>query len=109
MNEIILVVAEAPEGGFTARTFSEAIFTEADGLPALRERVRDAVHCHFDEGNRRQRRRRPGSSTVSRKGQPSPLLVQVNGDAHVRTVVSTSRGIPFRVKFKIRPVARRIS
>jgi len=50
MNEIIFVVAEAPEGGFTARALSEAIFTEADGLPALRERVRDAVRCHFDEG-----------------------------------------------------------
>lgn len=50
MDEIIFVVTEAPEGGFTARALGEAIFTEADDLPALRERVRDAVRCHFDEG-----------------------------------------------------------
>lgn len=50
MDEIIFVVNEAPEGGFTARALGEAIFTEADDLAALRERVRDAVRCHFDEG-----------------------------------------------------------
>lgn len=50
MDEIIFVVNEAPEGGFTARALGEAIFTEADDLPSLRERVRDAVRCHFDEG-----------------------------------------------------------
>ena len=50
MDEIIFVVTEAPEGGFTARALGESIFTEADDLPALRERVRDAVRCHFEEG-----------------------------------------------------------
>ena len=50
MDEIIFVVTEAPEGGFTARALGEPIFTEADDLAALRERVRDAVRCHFDEG-----------------------------------------------------------
>jgi len=29
-----------------------AIFTEADSLAALREAVRDAVRCHFEEENR---------------------------------------------------------
>lgn len=50
MDEIIFVVTEAPEGGYAARALGEAIFTEADDLPALRERVRDAVRCHFDDG-----------------------------------------------------------
>ena len=50
MDEIIFVVTEDPEGGFTARALGEAIFTEEDDLPSLRERVRDAVRCHFDEG-----------------------------------------------------------
>lgn len=50
MDELIFVVTEAPEGGFTARALGEAIFTEADDVAALRERVRDAVRCHFDEG-----------------------------------------------------------
>ena len=50
MDEIIFLVTEAPEGGFTARALGESIFTEADDLVALREQVRDAVLCHFDEG-----------------------------------------------------------
>jgi hypothetical protein len=35
-----------------ARALGEAIFTEADDLVALREMVRDAVVCHFDEQDR---------------------------------------------------------
>jgi hypothetical protein len=47
MNEIIFLVEEAPEGGYTARALGESIFTEADTLESLQEQVRDAVHCHF--------------------------------------------------------------
>ena len=50
MNEIIFLIEEAGEGGFTARALGESIFTEADTLEALRQQVRDAVNCHFDEG-----------------------------------------------------------
>ena len=50
MNEIIFLVEEAPEGGYTARALGESIFTEADDVPALREQIRDAVKCHFEEG-----------------------------------------------------------
>lgn len=50
MSEVIFIVEEAPEGGYTARALSESIFTEADDLPALHKMVRDAVNCHFDEG-----------------------------------------------------------
>jgi hypothetical protein len=50
MNELIFIVEEAPEGGYTARALGESIFTEADTLADLREQVRDAVRCHFDEG-----------------------------------------------------------
>ncbi len=50
MDELIFLVQEAPEGGFTARALGESIFTEADDLDGLREMVRDAVRCHFDEG-----------------------------------------------------------
>ena len=48
MNEIIFVVEEAPEGGFVARTIGESIITQADDEASLRERIRDAVRCHFD-------------------------------------------------------------
>ena len=51
MNEIIFVVEEAPEGGFAARALGVSIFTEADDMAGLQEQVRDAVRCHFEEGN----------------------------------------------------------
>ena len=50
MNEIIFLVEEAPESGYIARALGESIFTEADDLESLHQQVRDAVHCHFDEG-----------------------------------------------------------
>ena len=50
MNELIFMVEEAPEGGYTARALGESIFTEADDLPTLHQQVRDAVRCHFEEG-----------------------------------------------------------
>lgn len=50
MNEIIFVVEEAAEGGYTARALGESIFTEADSVTELHAKVRDAVRCHFDEG-----------------------------------------------------------
>ncbi len=50
MDELIFLVENAPEGGYTARALGISIFTEADDLDSLREQVRDAVRCHFDEG-----------------------------------------------------------
>ena len=50
MSEIVFVVEQAPEGGFTAHALGESIFTEADTEAELRVAVQDAVHCHFDEG-----------------------------------------------------------
>ena len=49
MNEIIFLVEEADEGGYTARAVNESIFTEADTLDELRRNVREAVDCHFEE------------------------------------------------------------
>ena len=49
--EIVFVVEEAPEGGFTARAVGESIFTEGDTMESLRANVRSAVACHFEEGN----------------------------------------------------------
>ncbi len=50
MSEIVFVVEEDPEGGYTARAIGESIVTEADDLAQLHERTREAVRCHFDEG-----------------------------------------------------------
>lgn len=49
MNEIIFLVENAVEGGFTARALGHSIFTGADDLENLREAVRDAVNCHFED------------------------------------------------------------
>jgi predicted RNase H-like HicB family nuclease len=48
--EIVFVVDEAAEGGFTAKAVGESIFTEGDSLEELRANVRSAVECHFEEG-----------------------------------------------------------
>jgi hypothetical protein len=50
VSEIIFVIEEAPEGGYSAKAVGESIFTQADTLGMLQEQVRDAVRCHYDEG-----------------------------------------------------------
>ena len=52
MNEIIFVVEEAPEGGYSAKALDASIFTEADDLAELEINIRDAVVCHFEEPER---------------------------------------------------------
>jgi hypothetical protein len=47
-KEIIFLVEEAPEGGYTARALGHNICTEADSLAELRKMVRDAVCCHCE-------------------------------------------------------------
>jgi len=48
MNEVIFLVEEAPEGGYTPVRSERR--SEADSLPDLRAQVRDAVRCHFEDG-----------------------------------------------------------
>jgi hypothetical protein len=50
VTEIVFVVEESQEGGFTARSVGASVFTEADTMEELRQAVRDAVRCHFDPG-----------------------------------------------------------
>jgi len=47
-REMIFVVEEAPEGGYTARALGHSIFVEADSLAELKDMVRDAVRCHCE-------------------------------------------------------------
>lgn len=49
-SEIVFQVWESADGGYQARAVGHAIFTEADDWESLREMMRDAVLCHFDEG-----------------------------------------------------------
>ncbi|MFQ5894658.1 MAG: type II toxin-antitoxin system HicB family antitoxin [Nitrospinota bacterium] len=48
MTELVFLVEEDPEGGFAARALGESIFTQADTMEELRQNVRDAVICHFE-------------------------------------------------------------
>ena len=50
MNEILFVVEEAEDGSYRANAVGQGIHTEADSINELHQEIRDAVHCHFDEG-----------------------------------------------------------
>jgi hypothetical protein len=52
MNEIIFLVEDAPEGGFTAKSLGYSIYTDADTVAELRTNVRDAVTCHFEDAQK---------------------------------------------------------
>lgn len=49
MSEIIFVVSESDEGGYTAKSFTDSIFTEAESIDELKSNVKEAVQCHFDD------------------------------------------------------------
>jgi hypothetical protein len=49
MSEVVFVVEESAEGGFTAVAVGPSIVTEAGSLEELRDQVRDAVRCHYDD------------------------------------------------------------
>jgi hypothetical protein len=51
-REIIFVIEEDPEGGYTAQALGYSIFTEADTWDELKVAVQDAVWCHFDDDER---------------------------------------------------------
>ena len=49
-KEVIFMVEEDPEGGYTAKSLGQSIFTEAGTLEELRKNIKDALKCHFDKG-----------------------------------------------------------
>jgi hypothetical protein len=51
MNEIVFLVEEAPEGGYTARALYPelSIFTEGDSVETIKQNIMESLHCHFDE------------------------------------------------------------
>ncbi len=51
MSEIIFEVREDEvDGGYNAMALGYGIHTQGDTLEELREMVKDAVACYFDEG-----------------------------------------------------------
>ena len=48
MTEIVFLVEDDPDGGYTARALGESIFTQAEDIESLKKMIRDAVDCHFE-------------------------------------------------------------
>jgi len=48
-KEIIFLVEESNEGGFEAKALGYSIYTEGETMNSLKEAVKDAVKCHFEE------------------------------------------------------------
>jgi hypothetical protein len=53
MTEIVFLVEDDPDGGYTARALGESIFTQAPDLKTLRDMVGDSVHCHYIDEQKR--------------------------------------------------------
>jgi predicted RNase H-like HicB family nuclease len=48
MSELVFLVEEDVDGGFTARVLGQSIFTQGENREELVRNIRDAVRCHFD-------------------------------------------------------------
>ncbi len=53
MQEIIFIVKESEEGGYIASGLNDSIFTDGDTVSELKENVKDAVRCHFEDDNQK--------------------------------------------------------
>ena len=49
MNEVFFLVEEAVEGGYVAKALGESIFTEGETMDELKENIKEAVQCHFND------------------------------------------------------------
>lgn len=49
MTEIIFIVEESAEGGYEARALGHSIFTEGETVEELKENIKEAIRCHFEE------------------------------------------------------------
>jgi predicted RNase H-like HicB family nuclease len=48
-TEIIFLVEEDAEGGYVAKALGYSIFTQAESIEELKEKIKDALKCHFDD------------------------------------------------------------
>ena len=47
MDELIFEITQEADGGYCAECLTEAIFTQADSWPELRENVKEAVNAFY--------------------------------------------------------------
>ena len=53
MQELLFIVTESPDGGLTAHCKEQPIHTQAETMEDLRNAIIEAVHCHFDDNEKR--------------------------------------------------------
>ncbi|MCZ7673544.1 MAG: 2-oxoisovalerate dehydrogenase [Chloroflexi bacterium] len=51
MTEIIFLVEEDVNGGYSARALDHSIFTDADTWDDLEIMIQEAINCHFELGD----------------------------------------------------------
>jgi predicted RNase H-like HicB family nuclease len=49
-NEIIFYIEESLDGGFEAKALGYPIFTDGETIEELKMNIKDAIRCHFDQG-----------------------------------------------------------
>ena len=47
--EITFLIEESLDGGFEAKAIGHSIFTQGETFQEVKDAIREAVHCHFDE------------------------------------------------------------
>jgi predicted RNase H-like HicB family nuclease len=50
-SELFFLIEEDLEGGYNAKAIGTKIFTQGDTLSELKNNIRDAVLCHFDDAD----------------------------------------------------------
>lgn len=50
VSEIIFYIEESLDGGFEARALGYDIFTDGETVEELKINIKDAIHCHFEDG-----------------------------------------------------------
>jgi len=48
VKEIIFILEEDIEGGYTARALEFPIFTQGETMEDIKRNIKDALKCHFD-------------------------------------------------------------
>lgn len=52
IKEIIFLIEESLECGYEARAIGHSIFTEGETYEEIKENIKEAIKCHFDENER---------------------------------------------------------
>lgn len=53
MQELLFIVTESPDGGLTAHCREHSIHSQAETMEDLKNAIIEAVHCHYDDNEKR--------------------------------------------------------